>query len=195
MAKLAVLRSYLRAYFDRLNASPFRETFKLHLIDGFAGGGTFRDGDETVSGTPLIMLEETRAAEERLNRNRTKRLHVDCRFYFIDVARAHIDHLRQVLRERDYDPDGSKITIRNAPFEDEVDNILGDIRKRQPRTGRAIFLLDSNRILPGRAGAHLAHFPRATHSGGDTHFCRGLPREPSCRNAVNRQGSSPPTTD
>ena len=141
-AKLAVLRSYLRAYFDRLNASPFRETFKLHLIDGFSGGGTFRDGDETVSGTPLIMLEETRAAEERLNRNRTKRLHVDCRFYFVDVARAHIDHLRKVLRERDYDPDGARITIRNAPFENEVDSILGDIRKRQPRTGRAVFLLD-----------------------------------------------------
>ena len=32
-AKLNVLRSYLRAYFDRLNVNPQREGFKLDLID------------------------------------------------------------------------------------------------------------------------------------------------------------------
>ena len=68
-AKLTVLRSYLRAYFDRLNVNPQREEFKLDLVDGFAGGGTFRDGRETLSGTPLIMLEETEAAKNRLNKN------------------------------------------------------------------------------------------------------------------------------
>ena len=73
-AKLTVLRRYLRAYFDRLNVNPQREEFKLDLIDGFAGGGTFRDGDEILSGTPLIMLEESAAAMERLNRNRIKPL-------------------------------------------------------------------------------------------------------------------------
>ena len=41
-AKLDVLRSYLRAYFDRLNVNPARDEFKLDLIDGFAGGGTFQ---------------------------------------------------------------------------------------------------------------------------------------------------------
>ena len=51
-ARLDVLRQYLRAYFDRLNVSPLREEFKLDLVDGFAGGGTFRDDDEIVSGSP-----------------------------------------------------------------------------------------------------------------------------------------------
>ena len=51
-AKPDVLRSYLRAYFDRLNVNPQREEFKLDLVDGFAGGGTFRDGNEILSGTP-----------------------------------------------------------------------------------------------------------------------------------------------
>ena len=68
-AKLTVLRSYLRAYLDRLNLNPQREEFKLDLVDGFAGGGTFRDGGETLSGTPLIMLEESAAAKDRLNGN------------------------------------------------------------------------------------------------------------------------------
>ena len=35
-AKLTVLRSYLRAYFRRLNVDPQRDTFRLDLIDGFA---------------------------------------------------------------------------------------------------------------------------------------------------------------
>ena len=66
-AKLEVLRSYLRAYLDRLNVNPHREEFKLDLVDGFAGGCTFLDDGNTLSGTPLIMLEESERARERLN--------------------------------------------------------------------------------------------------------------------------------
>ena len=34
------------------------------------------------------MLEEAAAARERLNRMRTKPLHIDCKFYFVDVEAA-----------------------------------------------------------------------------------------------------------
>ena len=53
-AKLKVLRSYLRAYFDRLAAHLPRDEFKLDLVDGFAGGGTFLDdnGNRGLEGTP-----------------------------------------------------------------------------------------------------------------------------------------------
>lgn len=68
-AKLGVLRRYLRAYFERLNINPSRDKFTLDLVDGFAGGGAFRSASETVAGTPLIMLEEAKRAEEKLNRN------------------------------------------------------------------------------------------------------------------------------
>lgn len=141
-AKLDVLRSYLRAYFDRLNVNPNREEFKLDLVDGFAGGGTFRDGEDIVPGTPLIMLEESREARNRLNRNRAKSLNFDCKFYFVDKETAHTDHLRKVLEEREYIVNDEEIVVRNSPFEAEVDNILTEISRRQPRAGRAIFLLD-----------------------------------------------------
>ena len=141
-AKLHVLRSYLRAYFDTLNVKPNHEEFKLALIDGFAGGGTFRDGDTIVSGTPLIMLEEFRDARNRLNQKRIKSLNFDCKFYFVDKEAAHTDHLRKVLREQDYLVDSDQIVVRNRPFEEEVGNILAEIHRRQPRAGRAIFLLD-----------------------------------------------------
>lgn len=141
-AKLTVLRSYLRAYFDRLNVNPHREVFKLDLVDGFAGGGTFQDGDETVSGTPLIMLEEAEAARDRINRRRAKPLQFDCKYYFVDKEAAHTAHLRRVLTDRGYQVEGGAIVVRNNRFEDEADGIIAEIRRRQPRSGRAIFLLD-----------------------------------------------------
>lgn len=141
-AKLTVLRAYLCAYFDKLNVNPSREEFKLDLVDGFAGGGTFLDRGEILSGTPLIMLEETEKAKERLNRNRIKTLNFDCKYYFVDVEPAHTDHLRGVLTEGGYQVDGDRIVVSNGRFEDELGRILNDIGQRQPRAGRAIFLLD-----------------------------------------------------
>ena len=141
-AKLRVLRSYLHAYYDRLGAIPARDEFKLDLVDGFAGGGTFSDGGRIESGTPLIMLEESMAAEERLNQGRSKPLRFDCKFHFVDIEPDHTEHLRKVLTDRDYDVDGEEITIHNGRFEDVADNIVADILNRQPHAGRSIFLLD-----------------------------------------------------
>lgn len=141
-AKLEVLRSYLREYFNRLNVNPQREEFRLDLIDGFAGGGTFLDEGTVLSGTPLIMLEETAEATNRLNEKRLKRLHIDCKYYFVDKEKAHIDHLRKVLTEHGHHVDDDRIIVRNALFADELEGILTSIHQRQPRAGRAIFLLD-----------------------------------------------------
>ena len=141
-AKLTVLRRYLRAYFDRLNVIPQREEFKLDLVDGFAGGGTFQDDSETISGTPLIMLEEVESARNRLNRDRVKSLHFDCQFYFVDVEAAHTEHLRRVLTERGYQVEGGNIVVHNSRFEDMAVDIISEIGRRQPRAGRSIFLLD-----------------------------------------------------
>ena len=141
-AKLRVLRSYLQAYFDRLNIIPNRDEFKLDLVDGFAGGGTFLDDGDLLSGTPLVMLEEASSATERLNRNRNKPLHVDCKFYFVDKEAAHTDHLRKVLAERGHEIEEDRVVVRTGSFENEIEGILQSIHRRQPRAGRAIFLLD-----------------------------------------------------
>ncbi len=141
-AKLTVLRSYLQAYFDRLGNNPSRDEFRLDLIDGFAGGGTFLDDSEDISGTPLIMLEESQAAQDRLNQNRTKPLTFDCKFHFVDTNPDHTAHLRKVLDERGYKVDGEKVVVHTSPFEGVADEIISDVLRRQPRAGRSIFLLD-----------------------------------------------------
>ena len=141
-AKLTVLRHYLRKYFDRLGSIPARDEFRLDLVDGFAGGGTFQDGHSIVSGTPLIMLEEFDDAQERLNQDRNKPLYFNCKFHFVDVQTDHTEHLRKVLVERGYLDGDYKIDTHNSRFEDVADDIIADVLSRQPRAGRAIFLLD-----------------------------------------------------
>ena len=141
-AKLSVFRGYLHDYFNRLNAGPYRDEFKIDLVDGFSGGGTFRDNLETISGTPLIMLEETKSAIARLNLKRTKPLRFKCKFHFVDKNKEHTDHLRRVLAERGYKVDGDNITIYTSSFREVAGRIIEDVARRQPRVGRAIFLLD-----------------------------------------------------
>ena len=141
-AKLDVLRAYLRAYFDRLNVNPHREQFRLDLVDGFAGGGTFLECGDIISGTPLIMLEEAQAAKQRLNLDRRKELQIDCKFYFVDKAPAHTDHLRQSLKERGHNVDQERIVISTNDISVELPSITNSILKRQPKAGRAIFVLD-----------------------------------------------------
>lgn len=141
-AKLAVLRLYLRAYFDRLGNIPGRDEFKLDLIDGFAGGGIFQDGSLIESGTPLIMLEEAKAAQERLNQDRNKPLIFNFKFHFVDVNPDHTNHLRRVLMDRGHHIDGVHLAVHDGRFEDLAESIISDVLIRQPKAGRSIFLLD-----------------------------------------------------
>lgn len=141
-AKLEVLRKYLRAYFDRLSINPARDEFRLDLVDGFAGGGIFRDGNSTVPGSPLIMLEECEAARERLNQDRIKPLNCDFKLHFVDVEPDHTTHLRRVLADHGYRTNGETISLHTSRFEYVAERIIADIQDRQPIAGRAIFLLD-----------------------------------------------------
>ena len=141
-AKLSVLRGYLRAYFDRLGGTVHqRDQFKLDLIDGFCGGGVYRDGDGLLVGSPLIMLEESQAAKQRLAQGRTKPLAFDFKHYFVDREQAHADYLNRELVNRGHLP-GDDVSIHVGEFEQFAPVIIDSIKRRQPRAGRSIFLLD-----------------------------------------------------
>ena len=142
LAKLAVLRSYVSSYIDRLCDGSRRDVFKFDLVDGFSGGGLFLDGEAEVSGTPLIMLEEAQAAYARLNERRIKPLHFDLKFHFVDVASDHAQYLTDVLREREFHIPEHQVKVHHKAFEDVADEIIADVKSRQPRAGRSLFLLD-----------------------------------------------------
>ena len=142
LAKLAVLRNYLSDYIDRLCEGSRRDVFKLDLVDGFSGGGLFLSDGKEVAGTPLIMLEEAEVAHARLNERRTKRLDFDMKFHFVDVEPDHTRYLSRVLGEREFNIPEHEVKVHTRRFEDAAGEIIADIQKRQPRAGRALFLLD-----------------------------------------------------
>ena len=142
LAKLAVLRSYVSDYIDRLCEGSRRDVFKLDLVDGFSGGGLFLDGGGDIPGTPLIMLEEAEVAYVRLNERRVKPLNFDLKFHFVDIAPDHTRYLSRILSEREFQIPKHEVQIYDGAFEDVVGGIISDIKRRQPRAGRALFLLD-----------------------------------------------------
>ena len=147
-AKLALVRSYLAKYIRRLGGERRRDIFKLDFVDGFAGGGTFTDGTTEISGSPIIMLEEAAKAETELNLDRAKPLIFDFAYYFVDKNQDHTNHLKNVLRKRQHD-DSERVFVLTEEFSAACPKVIAAIKKRQPRAGRSIFLLDQ--FLPGRS--------------------------------------------
>lgn len=145
VAKHRILQAYLAAYFQTLVSSPNRETLKLTLVDGFAGGGLYvhQDTREVVKGSPFIFLEATREAEYLINKDRHKPVQLLVDYFFTEADPHAHKHLDKVLREAGYgDRIGNGIYLEHARFQDKADAIIEFIKKKSPRNGRSIFALD-----------------------------------------------------
>ena len=72
-------------------------------------------------------------------------------------------------------------------FENELEGILKSIRQRQPRSGRAIFLLDQTGFSQVELALVCPYLQRTTSSRGHTDICRRCPCQPSGADATNSQ--------
>ena len=144
VAKHEVLRAYLEKYVGIVAARRVQDQLKLTLVDGFCGGGCYRhwQTNERLPGSPLIMLDAMRAAEIQANVGRTKPLHLNVEFIFVDQAKSTIDFLNAELRNHEAASHYRAATnIVCDRFSSQLDKILAAISSRQ-RAGRAIFVLD-----------------------------------------------------
>src|SRR6266850_7529828 len=126
VAKHEILRAYLCAYIRTLVSNPNREEFRLVLVDGFAGGGVYRDvgTKEEVLGSPFIMLEAAREAEANINVDRRKPVRLNIDYYFIEIKRAAAACLRSALMERGYGARLDRdIFVFETSFEKKVDEL------------------------------------------------------------------------
>jgi three-Cys-motif partner protein len=89
-AKLEILRAYLRAWFPI--RSRGRNFDRIIFIDGFAGPGRYKQGED---GSPIIALEAALGAL-------SERIQMPCEFHFVEckrrvaaALRANIEHFRQ----------------------------------------------------------------------------------------------------
>jgi three-Cys-motif partner protein len=145
IAKHDILRAYVSAYIQTLVSNPNRDEFRLVLVDGFAGGGTYRHAltGKSVLGSPLIMLEAVKEAEAVINMNRRKPVKLDIDYFFIEKNGTAAACLRQALRQLGYEQRIDKdIYLLNSEFEGNADRLIEHTRLKMPRSPRAIFLLD-----------------------------------------------------
>ncbi len=142
LRKLEVLRKYLDVYFDTVAQNPRMDRLNITLVDGFCGGGAYQRDNGVKYGSPIILLKAVRAARERLNANREKRLELNARFVFVDAQCDHVASLEEQIRQAGFgDQIGRNISMVHGTFTDELPGILDGIRHGQ-RAGRSIFVLD-----------------------------------------------------
>lgn len=145
LAKHAILRGYLSAYIQTLVSNPNRDEFRLVLVDGFAGGGLYRDEHthQPVLGSPFVMLEATQEAEALINAGRRKPVRLDVDYFFIEKERAAAEYLRRALTEKGFGGRFDRdIFLLNSEFEPTADRLIEHVLRKMPRSPRAIFLLD-----------------------------------------------------
>ncbi len=139
-AKHEVLQTYVERYLEILCRRYGMTSFKITLVDGFAGGGLYKEGE---LGSPLILLQAVESAEAKINNFREKKITVDAHYYFIEKMKNTFSTLSSVLSRRYKDKMGQTIFLKNGLFEEYVDTIINSVRKRNPRSGgRVIFFLD-----------------------------------------------------
>ncbi len=144
IAKHEVLHAYLVAYLQTL-VLPQQDTVNLCLIDGFAGGGRYihEDSRELTFGSPFVFLKAVKEAQALLSIGRKKDLAWNLDYFFVEKDRAALQFLKQTLSDEGYgDRIEKDIHLLNGTFQKHSDALIKEVKKKSPRIGRSIFLLD-----------------------------------------------------
>lgn len=142
VAKHEVFEQYLGIYIERLTRRLGQTTLNLTVIDGFCGGGVYRNGQTEAEGSPLRLLRAVERANAALHATRTKGFDVRADFIFVDENADHVDYLRGVLVHRGYGARlGSDIFLIRSTFEEACPDIVRRIL-RKGNAHRSLFFLD-----------------------------------------------------
>jgi three-Cys-motif partner protein len=144
LAKHRVLENYLLRYIDVLTGNLRIPEFRFTLVDGFAGGGLYRDWqtNEPHFGSPLLMLRAMRDSALLAQRRRKKEFRMDVEYIFVEKSPPAFQFLQATIQQSEFCglvPE--KVKLVNDEFINQVDMIVNHIRSRR-RGNRAIFLLD-----------------------------------------------------
>jgi three-Cys-motif partner protein len=93
--KHKILREYFARYLDVRCQLPQRSRFRLAIVEGFSGGGRYACG---AVGSPIIFIEELRAAIHRFNLRRLSDgmapIDIECLLVFNDESTEAIELLK-----------------------------------------------------------------------------------------------------
>jgi three-Cys-motif partner protein len=145
--KHKILREYLARYLTVRCGFPQQSKFRLAIVEGFAGGGRYKGGEP---GSPLIFVEELRAAAERFNLKRKDEgmspLDIEAFLILNDaepgttaILKNNLEPLLRAIRA-----DVPRLHLQTAYFEEPFETLYPEIRVilGQRRYQNVLFNLD-----------------------------------------------------
>lgn len=138
--KHLVAQEYIKNWIEVLCGHGKFGVKTVTLVDGFCGGGMYRDGDELWEGSAIRMIRMVEAGLKTV-RERKSYHQLDAEFIFIDAEREHTDCLKLQLKNKGFEHylKSGTCQIINNKFEEELPNI---IRRIGERKGFSFFFLD-----------------------------------------------------
>ena len=116
--KHLVLESYLKAWFPIMGKRRRRILF----VDGFAGPGKYRDGEE---GSPLVAMRVWAEHSAR------PQISTEVVFYFIEENHDRAQHLEGLVHEWESKlPTTAKAHVREGSFGSSMKEVLDDLDKQ-----------------------------------------------------------------
>ena len=122
--KHKILREYFFNYLTVRCQLPHQERFRVAVVDGFAGGGRYRDG---AAGSPVIFIEELKHATEAVNLRRAAQqlppIEIECLLLLNDENRDVVEILKTNVAplQAEVKQNLAKLHLRveylNEPFE------------------------------------------------------------------------------
>lgn len=129
--KLKVVREYFARYLTVRCQLPQQSRFRLAIVDGFSGAGLYKCG---TPGSPIIFIQELRAAAEAFNLKRVSDgmapLDIECLLILNDYDRDAINILKEHVAplEADVKQNVPKLHLRVEYFNKEFEETYAEIK-------------------------------------------------------------------
>ncbi|MEQ8261726.1 MAG: three-Cys-motif partner protein TcmP [Alcanivorax sp.] len=143
-AKHRIIADYIQRYVEVYMSNTSIVRFPLSIVDGFSGGGKYRDvlGNQIVDGSPFVIMNAVDEVETRINEGRIKPRKVDANYYFIDQEKEHTEFLKEEIKKTKHKEKlGKSIFLKNDIFARAAPEIVAKISLRN-RAQRCLFILD-----------------------------------------------------
>ena len=143
-AKHRIISEYIQRYVEVYMSNTSIERLRLSIVDGFSGGGRYKDAltNETVDGSPFVILDAVDQVRQRINQDRIKPRHIDAHYFFIDNVKEHINFLKNEIQQSPYENliDDS-IFFEADEFAVAAPAVIDHIYRRN-KAQRSLFILD-----------------------------------------------------
>lgn len=139
-AKHLLLEEYVKNWIDTLCGNHGWCENTVTLIDGFCGGGIYKDGESLWEGSPIRMMKMVEEGHRIVKEERSKPYHkLNVKFIFIDQQQEHIDCLKKQIINYgfEYYLKSDQCIFICKEFEEALDDCLSQIKK-----GYSFFFLD-----------------------------------------------------